>query len=330
MNLVPRLALIVALVLALPEVAAADPRGTPVSSLDQLHQVCRRAHRGEPPALHAITLGSGQWAFGRYLFDDEFLPVDTRRNLRLFQGSAELLPARLQSIGFAVPEDRAGELRRAHRGGARLRIGFFLGFDDPDRDACLIRPAAGVTLVRAEIAYVELVDAQGRVMQRENDDRLRAWLDDEAHSAVPGSGPRGIVLAPTTGPDAWREAIGAAGRGGITRVLSACHAGGVERGASRHGEVVVRATVDPRTGAISRAEVELSSIGDDEDAECVARAVAQMRLPPDPASRATSVEISIPVRLAADDALPRPPATTERRPPARRPQRGQPARPRRN
>src|SRR5687768_4235278 len=107
MNLVRRVALILGLVLALPVGAAADPRGTPVGSLEQLQQVCRRARNGEPPALHAIVLGSGQWAFGRYLFDDEFLPVDTRRNLRLFQGSAELLPARLQTIGFAVSEDRA-------------------------------------------------------------------------------------------------------------------------------------------------------------------------------------------------------------------------------
>src|SRR5688500_13992900 len=153
--------------LAMPAgIAQADVRGAPLASLEEIHRACRRARDGGPPELYVVTLGSGQWAFSTYLFEDEFLPVDTRRNLRLFDGAAEVLPSGLETVGLGVDEERAEALRAAHQSGARLRLGFFLGFDDPARTSCLIRPAAGVTLVRADVAYVEVIDARGRVLER--------------------------------------------------------------------------------------------------------------------------------------------------------------------
>src|SRR5690606_35920439 len=88
----------------------------------------------------------------------------------------------------ASPE-RARALRQHARG---LRVGFFLGFDGVGQ-SCVIRPAVGVTLVRAELAFVELVDGEGEVLAREDSERLRAWLDDEEQDAIAGEGPRAEV-----------------------------------------------------------------------------------------------------------------------------------------
>ncbi len=56
-------------------------------------------------------------------------------------------------------------------------------------------------------------------------------------------------------------------------------------------------TVDARSGTVRTSEVELSSVGDDEEAECIARAMSHVSLPSD-SGFGSSVTISVPVRLA--------------------------------
>src|SRR5688572_28767765 len=115
-------ALATLLILTATPTASADERGAPVESLEAMRSACLRARDQGPPALYSVLLGSGQWTFGTYLHEDEFLPLDTRRNLRIFEGAAEILPSGLETIGLAVAEDRAEALRDAHRAGARLRL----------------------------------------------------------------------------------------------------------------------------------------------------------------------------------------------------------------
>ena len=50
--------------------------------------------------------------------------------------------------------------------GARLRLGFFIGFDEPDRTACLLRSRHAVTTVRMDVAYVELVARDGTILAK--------------------------------------------------------------------------------------------------------------------------------------------------------------------
>jgi len=280
--------------------AGAQDRPARLESLRDLQGACRRAEGEGPRELNVVSFGGGRWSFGRYDGRDGFLPINTRQNLRAFRGAAELFPAGMEEVGFVVGAERAAELRR-RASGLTLRVAFFLGFDNSRRTMCLVRPAVGVTTVRMDVAYLELVGRGGRIVARQDTDRLRAWLDDAERDGVPGEGPRGAIGAATRGdgagiaPESWQQAIAAENRGPVARALGRCHTAGIERGAS-DGSVVVRVEVDGRSGRVSGAEVELSSIGDDQAAACVAQALSRIAFPPE-AAMGGRVVLSMPVRL---------------------------------
>jgi len=281
----------------------AHAEGAPLASVAALHDACRRSVGDGDRELFVVAIPTGGWSFGAYDQADSFLPLDSRRNFRTFRGAVELFPSRLETVGFVATPGRARELAAARARGAILRLGFFLGFDDARRSACLIRPAAGVTTVRFDLAFVELTDARSRVLAREDSDRLRGWIEEREQDAIAGTGPRGVLGTPSTAvgevPGSWRDAIGRASAGPLARTIATCHAQGIRHGAAATGEVVVRLVVDPR-GAVRSADVELTSIGDADDAACIAHAVAaSVQLPPDPAVRG-DMALSVPVRLAAD------------------------------
>jgi hypothetical protein len=271
-------------------------------NLAALHHACEDAQGTGPRALFAVDVEARSWSFGRWHADDGLLPISSRRNLRAYRGAAELFSAGFETFGFVADAARSRELRAARERGATLRVGFFLGFDNPDRTLCLVRPAAGVTTVRMDVAYVELSDAEGRVIAREDTDRLRSWLDDQEGATIAGEGPRGAVGRPMIHagrpevPDAWLRAYERAAAGDLGVAIARCHAAGVSRGANREGSVVVRLTVDSRTGAVIDHGVELADIDDVQEAECIERAVAGVRLASDAAGGAVS--ISVPVQLA--------------------------------
>lgn len=281
--------------------AEASERGRALENVRQLHRACREAEQPGRRTLYSVVIPPRSYRLGP-LDDEGFLPIDTRRNLRAFDGAAQLFPSSMESIGFIAGRARARELIDAVRQGAPLRIGFFLGFDNPDRSPCLLRPAA-VTTVRMDVAYVELLRRDGRVLAREDTERLRAWIDDRAIDAVPGRGPRGVLGAASRvgagiAPEPWQRALAAANQGAVHDAIGACHAAGVTRGASAEGQVVVRLAVDGRSGAVRESEVELSSIGDDEEASCIAQAIGRhLRLPP--STEGGTIALSVPVRLAA-------------------------------
>jgi len=295
----------VALAIAISGAAIAAPSSAQtgaqhVDSLRSLQRACRQAEGEGRRELLVLSFPAGSWSFGRYDAREGFLPIDTRRNLRAFDGAAELFPSGMEEVGFIVGEERATELRRRAEG-LTLRVAFFLGFDDTTRTLCLVRPAVGVTTVRMDVAFLELTARRGRVVARQDTDRLRAWMDDAERDAIPGEGPRGAIGAATRSdgagiaPESWQQVIAAENRGGTARALSRCHAEGLEHGAS-DGTIVVRALVDPRTGRVSRSEVELSSVGNDTAAACVARAISHITFAPEPAL-GSSVMLSLPVRL---------------------------------
>lgn len=282
-------------------VARADARA--LTSVEAFHEACEDVRARVHPVLYTVSIDAG-WRFGRHR--DGLLFVDTRRNLNALEGHVSLLLSGLEPITFEADEERAGALREAARGGATLRVGFFLGFDDSRRQPCVLRNAHAVTIVRADLAYAELVrdGESATVIARAESDRLRAWNDDREALTIPGTGPRGVVgegrfANGDTAPAAWQRALTSAGS---RSAFARCHEAGVARGASVEGQVVVRLNVETRTGRIRRADVALSSIGDAEEAECIATALGNhVTLSPGPAAwPAEVVDLSVPVRLAAD------------------------------
>jgi len=288
--------------LAVPGIVrAVDRSPEPVESGAEMRAACRAAVTEGPRTLHVVTLDDWSFAPESGVYDD-FLPIDTRRNLRVFGGEVELLPAGLEPIGFFASAERMAALRAVARRGGVLRIGFFLGFDNHHGTVCLVRPGVAVTTVRMDVAFVELLDAGGGVVARDDTERLRAWMDDVERDGVPGEGPRGafgratLASGPGGLPDDWQRAIERANDGAGRRALARCHRQGRARGAAREGRVVLRLDVDGRSGRVADAEVALSSVGDDQEAACIAVvARTALRFPARPIGR---VPVSLIVRLA--------------------------------
>lgn len=287
--------------LTIPRGAAAD--GRVLERLDAVHAACEASREAGPARLYVLTVDPG-WGFGPHRERAGRLPVDTRRNLRALDGRVSLLITHFEPVAFDAEAAEVPHLRRAAEAGARLRIGFFLGFDEPRRAACVVRNRHAVTIVRADLAFAELVSAEGERLARAQSDRLRAWRDDRERLAIPGDGPRGAVGEARfsnggAAPEGWQAALeGERVRAAIAR----CHDEGVGRGAAADAQVVVRLNVETRTGRVRRADVALSSVGDDEEARCIARALgSHAGLTPGPSSwQAEVVDLSVPVRLTAD------------------------------
>ena len=281
-------AALLALLASASSPALADDEA-PLESFDALRDACRAAGAPGRRALHVVELR--RFRFEGYDPGEGFLLVDTRRNLRLFGGSVELFPSGLEAIGFVASAERARELQEAQRAGARLRIGFFLGFDG-DGQPCLVRSAMGVTLVRADLAFAELVDPDGRVLAREDSERLTAWRDAAEREAIPGEGPRAAVGAPfgedASVPEPWQRHLASAG---LRERLGACHVGAVQRGAAGRARMVVRLSVDAE-GHVE-ATAALSSLEDAEATRCVLAAFDALLLE----ARSARV-LRVPVRFA--------------------------------
>ncbi|MFW6049974.1 MAG: hypothetical protein ACODAU_02300 [Myxococcota bacterium] len=282
---------------------AASERESVISDRRALAKACHRAER--PARRHRLYMVEvPSFRLGRYDAVEGLLPVDTRRNLRVLEGTAELFPADLSPIGFEVSAERAARLRRAvAKGGVRLRVGFFLGFDDRGGTVCLMRSRFGVTTVRIDPAFVELVGKGGKRLARQTTDRLRAWLDDLERDRVPGQGPRGALrpasFSSRSGepPEAWQRALAAANGTSVARAVARCHARAVEEGAPGRGRVVVRLRVDAAGGGVRGAAVELSTAPRPES-ECIAEALSGLELPPAPQLGSGAVDLSVPVQLA--------------------------------
>jgi hypothetical protein len=226
------------------------------------------------------------------------LYVDTQHNLRIVGGRAELVPAGLEAIGFTVSRERARLLEQVRAGGASLRVGFFLGMDGRDGTLCVVRSAAAVSLVRAEVAFLEVVAGDGRVVAREDTERLRALRDDG--DDAPAEGPFATIGTPygTSVPASWETALVGAPRGATGRALAACHAAGLARGAASDGSVVVRLEASTRTGVVRHAELEIAANDDEEEATCLVRALRGVSLPALADSREDrTIVLSVPVRL---------------------------------
>ncbi|MBO6936919.1 MAG: hypothetical protein JJ863_18255 [Deltaproteobacteria bacterium] len=270
------------LALASPGLAHAE---RPLPSLAALKEACQEARVPGRRALYVVELES--FRFGRSA-EDGFLPVDTRRNLQAFGGAAALFPSELEPIGFRASAERQSALREARRAGAKLRVGFFLGFDG-EGQPCVIRAAVSVSTIRMDVAFLELVDSRGRVIARDDTERLRAWRDDEERDRVPGEGPRVAVDDPwgSAAPVATVTAIRA-----LAPRLGQCHAAHVARGGPESGRALVQLTVEG--GALQDPTFAFSTFSDERFGACVLRVLKEAHLP------MSSGRMTVPLRFAAD------------------------------
>lgn len=284
--------------LAAPSAVAAQDQ--PLVDLAAVHAACRAADdEGVHDHLYSLVLDGAASLVPRE-GDEEgeiLYTIPDARSLRAMGGSVQLVPSHLEPIAFVANAERARALDVARAHGARVRIGFFLGFDEPERRACLVRASQAVTAVRIDVAFVELIEADGSVVAREDHDRLRAWSDDANRSA--SREPEASVGAPTTNgqpaPEAWTRALRTSA---VTRQLLACHVAGVANGASREAMVQVRLRVDARAGHIDDAVIEVGNVGNDEENACLLRAVRAVELAGVP-SAGGNVDVRVPVQLRA-------------------------------
>jgi len=280
--------------------AGAAAQDEPLETLASVHAACRSADEdGVHDRLFSLVLDGAAAPVptegpeeGETLYS-----ITDARSLRAMSGAVQLVPAHLEPISFVANAERARSLEVARARGARVRVGFFLGFDEPERRACLVRAAQSVTAVRIDVAFVELIDTDGSVLAREDHDRLRAWNDDTDRNAAPEA--QASVGAPTSSvgplPEAWGRSLRAPALG---RELLACHVAGVGRGAARQAMVQVRLRVDGRTGRVDDAVIEVGNVGDEQENACLVAALRGAQLPSLPGATA-SIDVRVPVQLRA-------------------------------
>ena len=284
----------------LPLAGVAHAQDQRLEALTAIHDACHQAEAGENDVLYSVML-DGPTELEVLAGDEEgqvVFAVTAVRSLRAFGGRVQFVPSHLERVGFMAGGERVQALEVARARGVRVRLGFFLGFDEPERRACLVRPAQSVTAVRADVAFVEMMDADGNILAREDTDRLRAWNDDPNRQRQDDTA--GVTVGPpsaanVTLPETWTRAFRGAP---MTRALLACHASGVQRTASHEAMAQVRMRVDSRTGRIDEAVVEVGNVADEEENTCIVRAVREAQLPA-LAGEARALEVRVPVHLHA-------------------------------
>lgn len=286
------------LVLALSPMTA-YARELTLDSIAAMRAACAEAATPGRRKLYVVHVPRGGFRFLPYDAESGFLALDTRRNLRAFDGALEVYPSGRESIGFHAAAERAA-LLAAMSERASLRVGFFLGFDGARGSQCVMRAAVSTSTARIDVAFVELVDEGGATIAREETERLRAFADDD--TAIPGEGPRADVGRPDVvrgGTPATNLARAITqSREAFARAATQCFTQALPRGAAREATVIVRLVVDPATGAVSQATVEMSTLGDDQGATCVAE---QFRgVPRAPGQPGSALVVLVPVRLLAD------------------------------
>lgn len=294
---VPSLGVLASLLAAPTSAQSVSAQDQRLESVAAVHQACAASDAGRHDVLYSLLL-DGPARLEATPGDEEgetVYSIREARGLRALGGSVQIVPTDLETVGFVASETRARALEVALAHGARIRLGFFLGFDQPGRRACLVRPPQSVTAVRADVAFVELVEPDGSVVAREDHDRLRAWADDPGRQLVsePQASIGPVTVGATPAPEAWSRAL----RGQPTvRSLVACHVAGVGRGAAREAMVQVRLRVDGRSGRVEDGVVEVGNVGDEEETACLLRTLRGVQLA---AAAVGVVELRVPVVLRA-------------------------------
>lgn len=239
---------------------AQGPEGSRLPDIGTLQRACEVA-AGEP-VLHWVEIRNPAM---EYDADVGQVVVQTNgRNLALFGGAAELLA--LEPIGLLANPGRAEELLRASQEGARLRVGFVMGLEDAQ--VC-VRPSFSVTVVRASLAFTELVDREGAVLGRDDRAVLRHW-----QSARPRSRQRveiGELLgAGVPEGNAARVSRGLSG-------FAQCFESALERGAGfENADVSMELTVEQ--GRVRRIEVPMTTLRDEQAMGCLREVSEGLRL----------------------------------------------------
>ncbi len=243
--------------------SAADAQET-IRRMSDVHAACEEARQDGRRKLYVIEFE--RFRLRAHNADHGTVDVDTRRNLRAFEGAAEFFPNRLEEIGFVSSPARARELLAVARTiPASLRVGFFLGFDSPS-PACVAR--ANITTVRFDLAFLELVNGEGEVVAREDTERLRSWRDDEELDGIPGTGPRARIIGATDLSGVEVSTLTPLRR--AEEALGRCFAESRTRGSEREGRLSVRIENAPR-----RASTELSTLADPQLSTCVEEVLAR-------------------------------------------------------
>lgn len=214
-----------------------------LTSLADVHDACE-ARSGEP-ALWAIDVDAPLALALR----DDAIAVDASQPLMALGGQVKLVSPVAEDVALTARGTYRDDLVRALAAGGHLRVGFFLGFDDPGRTRCLVRPPQATTVVRAELAFAEVRDVGGRVLARDDYDRLRAWADDAARDEAP------IALEPSFTTPRARDLV--------TPVLA-------DLVACRHDQEPGFVRVRVRAAGGSRsASIEVASALDDDARRCI-------------------------------------------------------------
>lgn len=269
--------------------------GLPINDRGQLLSACEVAEQPGVRQLYRVDVPPGAFVLEDAEAGQLVLPL--RRPLRVLHGQAEIFPSHMTPWRIQSDEALSRRVRRAAADGGLLRVGFFLGFDDHRKQVCVVRPASGVTTVRADLAYLEVLGASGAVVVRESTERLRAWLDDRPPSADAGPAGASVKLMyahvtagrqTTEASPSWLRVL----RHQVVQPAASCLAGVRDEGLPRELTMVVRWSVDA-AGLPEVPTVQLSDLGQGPLDACVREALSSATFVPEPTAANTSLSVRL-------------------------------------
>lgn len=269
--------------------------GLRLSERHHLISACEVAEQPGPRRLYRVDVPPG--AFVLEDGEDGQLVLPVRRALRVVRGQVEIFPSHMTPWHLSTDPGTARRVRRAASTGGHLRVGFFLGFDEHRKQVCVIRPQSGVTTVRADLAYIDVVSANGALVMRESTERLRAWLDDRPSATEGGTTGPSVRLMYATVAGQGKDTEASAAWLGVLRTQVVLPAQSCLRSAQdarlpRELTVIVQWPVE-RTGRPGAPTVQLSDLGEGRLDACVRDAIASATFTAEPAMADAALKVRL-------------------------------------
>ena len=217
----------------------------------------------------AIVPATG-FSFRAYELGEQRLILDTNHSLVLGDGAELFVPSTDPAPGFVLAPDLADRLLgQRTEGRLALRLLFRVTGSHLRKDACMWLGGGHMVKMEVEVLGAALVAPDGTVLSRGDTGEYA-----DASSALPVRSPRVTVRKPRTADGKEIEASFAGALGSLAAHAQPCYARALLARPTLRGTLVLGVRIGT-SGHVEATHVEMSSLGDDALANCVATNVAK-------------------------------------------------------
>ena len=230
-----------------------------------------QARQAAMAASYVTTIPAAGFAFRGYELGERRLILDTNRGLVLGDGAELLMSSKEPAPGFALSPDSADHiLAQTAAGKVGLRLVFRPAGSELRPDACMWLGGGRVVKMETELVGSALVAVDGTVLSRGD---TGEYADPSI--AAPVRSPRVRVRKPRTSDGREVPANTAAVLALLAEAARPCYERTLSVRPALRGTLVLAVRIGSG-GRVEGPHVEMSSLGDDALASCVAAAAAKV------------------------------------------------------